>query len=313
MPVLLAVLAEVGAPRPAHDHDVDRVRPRVDAELAVAVEGDRAEVATRRSPLTAISSKQRGAELVDRVRELHVEELRRVVEALEVVVQPEDGGAALGVVAADALEDAGAVVQAVRADVDPGVRPVHELAVHPDLLGLLHRPLRSLIDAATSDRLAARDADELGRRARPAMCRSMPAPTQTQPLREQAPVDQTRDRRARSANGETPPGAKPVASSTCAAAGDLRLRGAGHAGDLRRVGAAVARDEHEHGAAVAVEDERLDDLAQLAADRRGGVLGGRRARRRTPRRAPPHRPHGARRSTRSTGSGHVADASTGQA
>jgi hypothetical protein len=25
--------------------------------------------------------------------------------------------------------------------VDPGVRPVQELAVHPDLFGLLHRPL----------------------------------------------------------------------------------------------------------------------------------------------------------------------------
>jgi hypothetical protein len=26
----------------------------------------------------------------------------------------------------------------VRADVDPGVGPIHELAVHPDLLGLPH-------------------------------------------------------------------------------------------------------------------------------------------------------------------------------
>jgi hypothetical protein len=55
-----------------------------------------------------------------------------------VVSEPEDGGAARGLVAADALEDAGAVVEPVRSDVDPGIGPVHELAVHPDLLGFLH-------------------------------------------------------------------------------------------------------------------------------------------------------------------------------
>ena len=81
--------------------------------------------------------------------------------------EAEDRRAALGVVAADALEDPGAVVQAVRADVDPGVRPVHELAVHPDLLGLLHVRLLSwqmLLVLGDIDRLAAGDPDELGRR-----------------------------------------------------------------------------------------------------------------------------------------------------
>ena len=45
--------------------------------------------------------------------------------------------------AADALEDAGAVVETVDADVNGRVRPVDELAVHPDLRGLLHHVLRS--------------------------------------------------------------------------------------------------------------------------------------------------------------------------
>ncbi len=43
-----------------------------------------------------------------------------------------------GLVAANALEDAGAVVEAVRADMDGRVVPVDELAVQPDLLGGLH-------------------------------------------------------------------------------------------------------------------------------------------------------------------------------
>src|SRR4029453_15987537 len=51
----------------------------------------------------------------------------------------EDGGTLRGLVAADPLEHPRSVVQAVDADVDLGVGPVDELAVHPDLLGLLHR------------------------------------------------------------------------------------------------------------------------------------------------------------------------------
>ena len=88
----------------------------------------------------------------------------------EVVGQPEDGRALVGLVGADALEDAGAVVQPVRADVDPGVGPVHELAVHPDLLGLAHsatssgRMVRGLLDDV--HRTRAREAEQLGRRQR---------------------------------------------------------------------------------------------------------------------------------------------------
>ena len=61
-----------------------------------------------------------------------------MVQPLEVVVEAEDGRAAVGLVRADPLEDARAVVQAVRADVNGRVGPVDQLAVHPDLLGLAH-------------------------------------------------------------------------------------------------------------------------------------------------------------------------------
>ena len=54
------------------------------------------------------------------------------------VGQAEDGRALGGVVGPDALEDAGAVVQRVGEDVDPGVVPVDEHAVHPNLVHLLN-------------------------------------------------------------------------------------------------------------------------------------------------------------------------------
>ena len=108
------------------------------AELAVAVERDRADVALGQA-VRAEQLVRRSPQLLDRVGELHVEKLRRVLEPDQMVAEAEDCRAARGVVAADALEDAGAVVEAVRADVHGGVRPVDELAVHPDLLGLAHR------------------------------------------------------------------------------------------------------------------------------------------------------------------------------
>src|ERR1019366_5737162 len=48
------------------------------------------------------------------------------------------GGAEVGLVATDALEYPGAVVQAVRQDVDLGVLPGDEISVHPDEVGGLH-------------------------------------------------------------------------------------------------------------------------------------------------------------------------------
>ena len=60
------------------------------------------------------------------------------MQALVVLPVAEDRGAGIGGVRADALEDAGAVVQAMTQDVDVGVVPRDELTVHPDVVGLLH-------------------------------------------------------------------------------------------------------------------------------------------------------------------------------
>src|SRR6185295_9157172 len=117
---------------------LDRVLAGGDAELPVAVERDRPEVALRQA-FYPDQLEARLAQLLDAERELHVEQSCGVVQALQVIVQPEAGGALRGLVAADAFEHTRSVVQAVDADVDLGVGPVDELAVHPDLLGLLHR------------------------------------------------------------------------------------------------------------------------------------------------------------------------------
>ena len=83
----------------------------------------------------------------------------------------EDGRAALGLVGADALEDAGAVVEAVAENVDLGVVPGDELAIHPDALGLLHvRPPRLRCRGLSiANRGAPRSATRVarGRRSRP--------------------------------------------------------------------------------------------------------------------------------------------------
>src|SRR5215210_4440838 len=50
----------------------------------------------------------------------------------------EDRRAALGLIGADALEDPGAVMEAVAQYVDVGVLPRDEIAIHPDPLRLLH-------------------------------------------------------------------------------------------------------------------------------------------------------------------------------
>src|SRR6478672_7148648 len=108
-----ALLAQVGRPGPAHDHGLDRVAARRDAELPVAVKRDRADVALRQ-PVGADQLVARRAQVVDRVRDVHVEQLRGVVQPLHVLPEPEDRGDLRSVVAEHDLEDARDVVQTVQ-------------------------------------------------------------------------------------------------------------------------------------------------------------------------------------------------------
>ena len=101
------------------------------------------------------------------------------------------------------------------------------------------------------------------------MCRSEPAPTHSTGWRQQRSLDEDRVDVLEAGTGRPLRDRKPVASRTLVAAGDPRELAAGGAGDLLGVGAPVARHERQDLAAVAVEDQRLDDLAELAADRLG--------------------------------------------
>ena len=199
------------------------------------------------------------------------------------VGQAEDRRALRRVVAADALEYAGAVVEPVRGDVDLRVRPVDELAVHPDLLGLLHRAQLSFCFDESYGSLCddvhrphAREPAEVGR----ADSHDVRGPSLRPPRRcrgGRARGPSAPCRRSGAGTGATAPGANPVASSTsCAFATRAELASTARAtlaGSPRRSPGTSATT----GSLVADEDERLHDLAELAADGVGRILRGRRA------------------------------------
>ena len=117
---------------------------RVDAHRAVADEDDRPQVAlfelVRAKHLDA-----RRHHLLARELALHERQLAAVEEALDVLLQAEDVALAVGaLVGANALEDADAVVERVREEVDVSGVLVDELAVEPDLFELFdHRVHRA--------------------------------------------------------------------------------------------------------------------------------------------------------------------------
>ena len=172
------------------------------------------------------------------------------------------------VVAADAFEDAGAVVEAVHAHVDARVVPVDELAVHPDLLGGLHRVSFGRL-SADSSRAATRSAvrapgqplELAGREPRHVRGRAGADPDprvlQERPLEQHA-------RRPRGAGTARPRPARTrsrrAPRAACATRTLARTR---RRGDLRLVGAPVARDERERRRSPSHDEhDRLDDLAR---------------------------------------------------
>src|SRR4029079_4005505 len=162
---------------------------------------------------------RRRPQVLDRVRQLPVQEARTVMETLHVVREPEHGRALRGLVRADSLEHTGAVVETVNPDVNGRVRPVDELAVHPDLRGLLHGapPFASVTkssrDSSTTSSTRPRVRRTSSGGASETRCDSEPAPAQTVWCR--SIVRSTRTPATRpSGNGDTAPGGKPVAART---------------------------------------------------------------------------------------------------
>jgi hypothetical protein len=134
----LALLAEVAAPLPGGQRDVDRRVEREQAHRAVAAVDQRADVAGALA-VAADELEGRLAQLLRRVRDVHVVQRGGLEQPVDVLLVAEHRGAlGLGVVAADALEDPGAVVQPVGEHVDLRVLPRDELAVHPDEVRCVH-------------------------------------------------------------------------------------------------------------------------------------------------------------------------------
>jgi hypothetical protein len=128
---LHAFLAEVGAPGPGRDHGVDGVALGADAELLVTDPEQRADVAALE--LVLADDVELGlVQLFLAERHLHAQDLGAVEQALGVLVKAEDGRTVDGVVGANALEGAAAVVHGVGQDMDLGIAPIDHLAVHPD-------------------------------------------------------------------------------------------------------------------------------------------------------------------------------------
>src|SRR5713226_1292544 len=95
---------EIRAPGPAGHVDVDGRAERIDADFAVAAEDNGLDVAS----VELVEAHQLGggaAEIVEGVGQLHAINFRGIDEALHVLAQAEDGGALLGVVAANAFKD----------------------------------------------------------------------------------------------------------------------------------------------------------------------------------------------------------------
>jgi hypothetical protein len=132
------VAVEEVAPGEVGDVDLDGRVEGVDADFAVAAEGDGADVAGG-CAVGFDDIDDGGFELLDGVREVHAVDFAGVEEALHVLGEAEDCGAVGLGITADALKDGGAVVDDVAHDVDVGLLPGDELAVVPDVFGGLDR------------------------------------------------------------------------------------------------------------------------------------------------------------------------------
>ncbi len=120
----------VFTPGEVSDVELDRALQRVDAHLAVAPEGDGADVAGR-DAVGFDDVDDGGGELLCGVGQGHAVDLGGVDQARHVFRQPEDAGAVGLVVAADALKDRRAVVYDVGHDVNLRLIPGDEFSVVP--------------------------------------------------------------------------------------------------------------------------------------------------------------------------------------
>ena len=135
--VFQRVGAQVGVPGPHGDDDVHGRPGRVYPHDAVAAVYQWADIAGRKPVGT--DDLQRGVhQLVDAVGQLDLGNLAAAMQPFHMVAQAEHVGFVLvgHLVAANALEHAGAVVQRMRQHMGRRLRPRHQLAVLPDVIDL---------------------------------------------------------------------------------------------------------------------------------------------------------------------------------
>ena len=133
--VVERTVSQVGVPRPHGDSHVGGGAGGIDAHHAVAAVHDRTDVA-RRQVVLADKLDRRVAQFVHRVRQVDQRDLAAAMQALHMVAQTEDVALLrLGIlVAADALEHAGAVMQRVGQDMRGSLGPGDHLPVLPDVI-----------------------------------------------------------------------------------------------------------------------------------------------------------------------------------
>ena len=130
---LQTLFPQIRTPGPGGDRDPDRVRASMQTALAFADEDDRSDV-TLFELIGADGVEARLRYLFGGERDFQTQDVSRIEQAVVVLGQPEDGGAAvLTGVAANSLEHADAVVQSMGEDMYLGLVPGHQRAVHPNL------------------------------------------------------------------------------------------------------------------------------------------------------------------------------------
>ena len=129
--------AEIGAPAPTGHVEIDRRIERVHTNIAIAAQNDGLHVA-RIHLVDANEFAGDVGEFVHGVGKLHAIDAGGIDQPLHVLADAEDGRALLGFVAANALENGGAVADDVRKNVQRGVVPVDPFSVVPDFLRRLN-------------------------------------------------------------------------------------------------------------------------------------------------------------------------------
>src|ERR1700722_8781557 len=144
--------AQILPPRIVDDVDLGRRVERIHAGLAVSPQHDRADIARPRAIVRdgvdhALDQLLAGVVHVDAV------DLGGVEQPLHVLVGAENRRPGRQFVTADAFEDRRAVMHDMRHHVDGCVVPVNQLAIVPDLFGLLNRHANSLVSVVSTSTL----------------------------------------------------------------------------------------------------------------------------------------------------------------